>query len=72
MPVPMFPVSSSNIAFIGYDDETQELYIRFHNDNVYKYSDVPELVFNELRNNTSVGKYYLNNIKGKYESNKIN
>ena len=42
----MIPVSSSNIASIGYENRT--LYVLFHNGGLYAYSDVPESIYNEL------------------------
>lgn len=71
MPIPMHPVESSNISYIGYDYDTQELYITFSKGDTYKYNNVPEQVFKEFLEASSVGKYYINNIRGQYTSNKI-
>ena len=71
MPIPMHQVSSSNISYIGYDYDTQELYITFIKGYTYKYDNVPEQVFNKFKKSSSVGKYYIANIRGKYTSNKI-
>lgn len=71
MPIPMHPVESSNISYIGYDYDTQELYITFIKGDTYKYDNVPEQVFKEFLEASSVGKYYINNIRGQYTSNKI-
>lgn len=71
MPIPMHPVESSNISYIGYDYDTQELYITFIKGDTYKYDNVPEQVFKEFLEASSVGKYYISNIRGQYTSNKI-
>jgi len=71
MAIPMHPVSSSNISYIGYDYDTQELYITFVKGDTYKYDNVPEQVFKEFLEASSVGKYYIVNIRGQYTSNKI-
>lgn len=71
MSTPMHQVVSSTIGFIGYEYDTQELYITFTNGTTYKYDDVPELVYKELFNNSSIGKYYSSYIRGHYTSTKI-
>lgn len=71
MQIPMHPVESSNISYIGYDYDTQELYITFIKGDTYKYDNVPEQVFKEFLEASSVGKYYISNIRGQYTSNKI-
>ena len=40
---PMTPVTSSNLAAIGYDTNTRQLYVRFKSSGLYVYDDVPEL-----------------------------
>jgi len=42
------PVSSSNIADIGYDPSTMTLEVGFLNGGVYQYFDVPEAVYEEF------------------------
>ena len=36
------PVSSSNLADVGYDPATQTLEVGFKNGRIYQYFDVPE------------------------------
>lgn len=60
------PVVSSDIASIGYDAGTQTLEIEFKATGVYRYFSVPATVAAELRATPSPGKYFLQNIKGKY------
>ncbi|MDE7323914.1 MAG: KTSC domain-containing protein, partial [Lachnospiraceae bacterium] len=47
----MIPVSSSNIASIGYDGST--LHIRFNSGSLYAYYNVPESVYSGLMNASS-------------------
>jgi len=67
MPQPeMIPVSSSNINEIGYDNENQEVYVRFNNGGLYIYRNVPETEFEGLRYAPSVGSYIHRNFKNVY------
>ena len=70
MATTMHPVVSSNISAIGYDEDTQELYIEFKK-STYKYDNVPKKIFDELFVASSAGLYYLNNIRGIYNGTKI-
>ena len=62
----MKPVDSSMILSVGYVKESQELYIKFENEGVYKYLSVPEHEYTALINASSVGKQFHSNIKDKY------
>ncbi len=67
MPMPdMHPVSSSNIAAIGYDAENQAVYVQFLNGSTYAYKGVPEHEFENLRTAPSVGSYLNRNFKNVY------
>ena len=61
------PVDSSNIAAVGYDKEAHLLEIEFHHGAIYRYSDVPEKVFEELMSSPSMGSYFMNEIKSKFK-----
>lgn len=63
------PVTSSNIASMGYDDGTME--VEFNNGGVYQYKDVPESIYNQCFNASSVGAFFAANIKNNYEWEKI-
>ena len=65
------PVSSSNIASIGYDADSQTLEIEFLNGGVYQYFDIPQYVHEELMNASSHGQYLAQNIKGLYRYSKV-
>ena len=60
------PVSSSNVASVGYEEFTQTLEVEFHDGSVYQYFDVPRSTYEGLINASSVGSYLHHNIKGKY------
>lgn len=67
MPMPnMQPVSSSNVAAIGYDSENQAVYVQFLNGSTYAYKGVPEHEFENLRTAPSVGSYLNRNFKNVY------
>lgn len=64
-------VTSSNIASIGYDADSQTLEIEFLNGGVYQYFDVPQYVYQELMGASSHGQYLAQNIKGVYRYSKV-
>ena len=65
------PVSSSNVASVGYDEATSTLEIEFNNGSVYQYFDVSESIYQELIAASSVGGYLATQIKGKYRYSKV-
>lgn len=67
----MQPVSSSNVQSIGYDENTQILYVRFLNGTMYSYSNVPYVIYEQLLNAPSVGSYMHRNIKDRYPYERI-
>lgn len=67
MPMPeMHPVNSSNVAAVGYDAESQTVYVEFLNGSTYAYKGVPEHEFENLRTAPSVGSYLNRNYKNVY------
>tara|TARA_R110000868_G_scaffold13347_3_gene62464 strand:- start:1338 stop:1547 length:210 start_codon:yes stop_codon:yes gene_type:complete len=60
------PVSSSNIASIGYDSTAQVLEVEFNDGAVYQYMNVPQVVYNGLMTAASHGTYLNAHIKGQY------
>ena len=64
----MHYVESASVEAIGYDADSQELYVRFvESGDVYVYYDVQEWVFEEFLDAGSKGTYYNSNIKGSYQ-----
>lgn len=64
-------VSSSNIASIGYDANSQTLEIEFLNGGAYQYFDVPQHIYEGLMSASSHGQYLALNIKSIYRYSKI-
>lgn len=52
------PVSSSNLASVGYDLDSAVLEVEFNHGGVYQYTGVPEDVYLGLMNAGSHGKYF--------------
>lgn len=67
----MTPVSSSNIAEIGYKEDEQEVYVRFLNNSLYVYKGVPFFEYEALRDSPSVGAYINRNYKNVYPYERI-
>ena len=65
------PVTSSNVATVGYDANTMTLEIEFQNGSVYQYFDVPEVEYQGIMTADSVGKHLNQNIKNNYRYTKI-
>lgn len=58
---------SSSIEATGYDPATLTLAIQFKGGGVYHYAGVPQGVVDQLRAAESVGKFYMQQIRGKYD-----
>lgn len=63
------PVESSNIKAVGFLRNMLE--IEFNSGGIYRYFDVPEEEYQGITNADSVGRYYYNNIKGSYHSERM-
>lgn len=62
--IPREPVVSSNLAAVGYCAETRELDVEFTNGEAWRYYDATPEHFEGCTKSTSVGRYYIRNIKG--------
>lgn len=60
-----FPVASSAIARLDYDDETQECFFTFQDGRSYT-AIIPPIEVHRWANAESVGGYFNANIRGKY------
>lgn len=65
------PVSSSNIASIGYDNGTSTLEVEFVGGSVYQYFDVPERVYLEFMRASSKGQFLHAHIKDVYRYSRV-
>lgn len=62
----MIYVDSSNIEAIGYDDDAQELHVRFLSGVSYVYQGVPRQIFDDLMQAASKGSFLNREVKGVY------
>jgi hypothetical protein len=69
--VQISPVVSSNIAGIGFDKESETLRVEFHNGSAFEYFDVPESLHAEFMQSESKGRFFAQNIKDRYQSQKV-
>ena len=64
-------VTSSNIASIGYDAESEVLEIEFRSGAVYRYDGVPTEEYDGLKDAGSHGTYFHQHINGRYTYQKL-
>lgn len=57
------PVTSSNIASVGYDDASQVMEIEFKTGKVYQYPMAPREKYDALMAAPSIGKHFIANFK---------
>jgi hypothetical protein len=69
--ITMKPVSSSQISSIGYDSDSQELFIEFTSGKVYRFFKVPEIVFKTFVASKSPGSFLHSQIIDIYEYDRI-
>lgn len=68
----LVPVTSSNIASIGYSHLTKTLEVQFKGSGaVYSYTGVPQEAFDALMSAESIGKHFGAQIRGKFEAKKL-
>jgi hypothetical protein len=63
----MQPVSSSTIAAVGYDPNTETMRVQFHKTGTYEYAGVPQSEFDVMMQSASIGSHFSQFIKGTYE-----
>jgi hypothetical protein len=63
----MTRVSSSAINAVGYDQETQQMQIKFVQGRTYIFYRVPQHIFDGLLYAGSKGTYYNRHIRDKYD-----
>jgi hypothetical protein len=68
----MVSVVSKNLREAGYDKQTGNLWIIFHQGRTYYYDDVPFSKYHTLINlHEDVGEYFAEHIDGKYTHHEI-
>ena len=65
------PVTSSNIASIGYEPDSETLEIEFKTSAIYQYFNVPLFVHERLMAANSVGIFFNAEIKNAYPCSKL-
>ena len=64
-------VVSSYIDSISYNEDKQELQVKFKNGTIWKYFDVPEGAHVSLLLAESTGKFFAKEIKGVFSGRKV-
>jgi hypothetical protein len=64
MSLTMSTVSSDWVHSVGYDKGTSDFYLKTKSGSIYRYKNVPESVFQRVRDAFSVGGAYNDYIKG--------
>jgi hypothetical protein len=64
-----YPVTSSNIAGIGWENDVLE--VEFRSGGVYQYTGVTQSAYFNLINASSVGRAFHQGIKDKYTEQRI-
>ena len=67
----MTPVESSNVESVGYDEDSETVYIKFLNGTLYTYKGVPKWEFENLKDAPSIGSYLHRNYKNVYPYERI-
>ena len=62
---------STMISEIEYNEDEKLLRLKFAKGGWYEYKDVPKEVYSDLLASDSIGKYFLANIKNRYETAKL-
>jgi len=65
------PVKSSNIAEIGYDQSNEVLEVKFTSGGLYRYFRVEPLLNEDFLAADSKGEFFAQNIKGKYDFERV-
>jgi hypothetical protein len=55
--IEMYPVKSENVARIGYDSESKEMYVEFHGGRTYCYKQVSAKEHEALLRAESIGRH---------------
>lgn len=66
-----YSVASSNIAAVGYDENTQTLEIEFLSGSIYQYFGVPQNMYDQLMTAGSKGRFLNTYIKNAYPYSRV-
>lgn len=59
-------IKSGLIKSLGYDEDDHILEIEFNSGHIWQYTGISISTYNDMIESESIGKYFLNKIKGKY------
>lgn len=65
------PVSSSNIASVGYDAASETLEIEFMNGSVYQYYNVSQSIYDAFVAASSAGQFFAYQIKNAFPYSRV-
>ncbi len=65
------PVTSSNIAAVGYDKDAKELHVQFKSGATHIYSNVSPEQHDAMVKAESVGSHFHHQIRNRFESRKV-
>ena len=63
---PLLKNTSAVIQSFDYDPEKKILKVEFANGSIYKYNDVPEDIYNEMKTTPSLGQFFNARVREKY------
>ncbi len=69
--VALTPVTSGNIASIGWDSATQTLQVLFKSGALYAYSGVPRSTFEAFLSAPSKGAYFAKVVKDQFPTRRV-
>lgn len=67
----MTKIESTNIEMVGYNVQQNLLMVQFKGGSTYVYTGVPQEIAGPLFSIQGAGKYFADNIKGRYVYSKI-
>ena len=63
-------LNSSAISSVNYDD-TETLQVTFRSGHIYEFYSVPQNVVENLLSSESAGRFFVNNINGRFTSRRV-
>ncbi|MEH1914443.1 KTSC domain-containing protein [Nostoc sp.] len=70
-PIVMLPVISSMAMAVGYDRNEHILQVEFQSGAVYQYLGVDEDTWEDLHSSDSIGSFFNQEIKGRYDCDRL-
>jgi hypothetical protein len=64
-------IISTGLKSVGYDAVAHVLEVELQSGPIFRYFDVPQSVYETLMSAPSKGRYFNDNVQGKYESRQI-